>query len=910
MSENSDPEDLSGSSSSEDSPDCDSDCNVDSLNAPQIESLESVEPNYSDSDRDTFPDCFGTDVKIQPLKIMKININCFRDITTSKSDNLQQVKSMINMMVRNKSLSADDVNEPPKKNPRLATADNVMPSSAAVKSFWDNVYRKELHLKPGIEAEFTDAGIPFRLKCFLFQKSGNTALTKTFMKLVAPKSKEILRTKEQTINSYLVFFYRIIQDKPEVFVLFVGFARKLVLKFAEKDFTGKVERRLLQFPFHQVEYRRESGPVYKRTDVARQGQNILFDVWDFLDNIVGNRTRQLRDDSSLYAEGLLAFLSDAGEPLPIKVDVKEKSLIIRRSLTLAQIGSTLIHFSKISSGHETYKYNISRKEELDTPEFKMHDYLSKVTSRRLRKDLNRGLYKMMERCMLEHKKTFIYLTHKHFTWDKAEQITLHVRKPDKKRRSKVKEWDSPPSLDEVLDCIKTTCGSRSFDPEWLSDVQLKFDGKLYPLKDFIFTRHDFGEVGSYIYYFGTWLEMTADYLYLMERYFTQLLSDKLEEKAESIPLLPWKVVQGDKSGIKSSARQYKLPPFDFQDEQRSWSRHFKTFNGLYSFKDVENVMVGSNLVQKDSAGKILTNNDLIINDNICSEEPCSVAARLYLLHECRLTEEDYNASHALFNRILRNEPVKMITCDRIEPHGIELCDILIWKGNTTYLVHVKSGFTGSAIREVCSQIRNSADHIYREQTSTKGTGMIGAFWNSLTSDSQNGYHKEAACEILKKMGYDQFKDLFQSKRDIIFVLACRDDRKRDFKEDIDTPFRRNFMVNMEEEIAENLHIDDRTEVITKLKEEKYLNEKGNLTNKFILDGKDNKTKFIEHIKDWDVIGNQKNAQALFDILMSGLSRSKSTIAKMEIIRLCRDFERYSVREKQFQLKITSIAKQF
>ena len=923
MNENNDSDNPSGSSSSDDSSECDSDCHVDSMNAPQIESLESVDPNYSDSDEDTLPDCFGTDVKLKPLQIMKIDIDRFWDNTTSKSDNLQQVKSMINTMVRKRPLSVDDVNEPPKKKRRLANANKKFPSSAEVERHnLENVYRKELRLKPKIEREFTDAGIPFHLKCFLLQKQGNTALTKTIINLVAQQSKEILRRKEQIVNSYLIFFYRNIQYrnkrsrkvffKPEVFVLSVGFARTLVLKFAEKSFTEKVERRILQFPFHKVEYRKESGPVYKRTDVARPGQSILFDVWDFLDKIVGNRKRQLRDNSSLYSEGLNAFCSDTGESLPIKVDVKEKSLKINRSLTLAQMGSTLTHFSKISLGQQTFEYNTSlsgRKEELDTPEFEMHDFHSKVTNRRLRKDLNERLYKIMERSMTGHENTFIYLTHKDIAWTNAEKIFLYAHKLNNERRSKVKEWFNPPSLDEVLGCLNKTCEPGTFDPEWLNDVQLKFNGKSKPLKDFIFTRIDFRKVGSYIYYFGTWLKTTTHYLSLIEKDFTKLLSENLMD-ADEIPLLPWKVVQGDKSGVRNGTRQYKIPPFDFQDTKRWWRRHFQAYacNNHESFEDLEKVMFKRKLVRLNNTEK--TDTDLIIKETIIEHSVCTVATRLYVLHEGRLTEEDYNASHALFNILLSHKTgnkITMITCDRKEPHGIEICDILVWEGNTTYLVHVKSGFTGSAIREVCSQIRNSADHIYREQISTKGTGMVDAFWETLTSDTQKGYHKVAAREILQNMGYGKFKELFHSKRDIVFVLACRDDRKSDFKEDT---VRRNFMVNMEEEITDNLPIDDPEEVITKLMEEMYLTENGNLTNKFILDGKDNKTKFIKSVKQWDEIGNQKNADTLFDILVSGLSKSKSTIAKMEIIRLCQDFKKYCVGKKQFQLKITSIDKQY
>ena len=168
---------------------------------------------------------------------------------------------------------------------------------------------------------------------------------------------------------------------------------------------------------------------------------------------------------------------------------------------------------------------INPQKEIDTSEFKWLDFHSKVTNRRLRNDLDKELYKLMERSMTGCNKTFIYLTNNDIKWKKAERIILYARKPNNKRRSNAKEWPQPPTLDEVLKCLNETCGSCEIDSELLDDVQIMFDGKSKLLKDFIFTRFDFGEIGTYIYYYGTWLEMTADYLYLTETDFTQLLPD-------------------------------------------------------------------------------------------------------------------------------------------------------------------------------------------------------------------------------------------------------------------------------------------------------------------------------------------------------------------------------------------------
>ena len=319
----------------------------------------------------------------------------------------------------------------------------------------------------------------------------------------------------------------------------------------------------------------------------------------------------------------------------------------------------------------------------------------------------------MERSMTGCYKTFIYLTNNDIKWNKAERIILYAQKPNNKRQSNAKEWPQPPTLDEVLKCLNETCGSCEIDSELLDDVQIMFDGKSKPLKDFIFIRFDFGEIGTYIYYYGTWLEMTADYLYPIETDFTQLLSDNFMKAKQQMTSHwchgKWFRVIRQKSGTVIEYTKYQT-----SISGKQWKEHFESICKDKHFKNID--MEGS--VKLNDDGNIKAGSKLIIRQRAGNLKVCNAAVQLHLLHQCRLTEADFNASHALLNKLLYGTEVSMIICDRKEPHGIELSDILIWKDNTTYFVHVKSGFTGSAIREVCSQIRNSTDHIYWEQYST------------------------------------------------------------------------------------------------------------------------------------------------------------------------------------------------
>ncbi|XP_060593660.1 uncharacterized protein LOC132748128 isoform X2 [Ruditapes philippinarum] len=289
---------------------------------------------------------------------------------------------------------------------------------------------------------------------------------------------------------------------------------------------------------------------------------------------------------------------------------------------------------------------------------------------------------------------------------------------------------------------------------------------------------------------------------------------------------------------------------------------------------------------------------------------CKKAASLYKLLECRLEEDSYNSAHTLLNMILPDSSdTKIITCDKKLVNGIELCDIMIFDKSAIYLVHVKAKFNGESIRAVCSQIRNAADYIYREITLGRSTGIFDQYWKELTkAAAKPTTHGNEVKSVLENMTKKTFKEYFKEGRDIIFVLACRDTRKNaEFIEFGDNSGL--LKVPLAEEIQKKIK-ENTSEVISKLTKEKFLTEDGHLTNKFILKGKNTKEAFIEKIKQWKCIKNKKTARNVSKVLMSGLSKSKSTIAKMDIIRLLKDFERYNVDDRKLQLKLLSIKKDF
>jgi hypothetical protein len=455
--------------------------------------------------------------------------------------------------------------------------------------------------------------------------------------------------------------------------------------------------------------------------LARPGHEITFTTWDFLGILVKNRTRQIRENSSLYSSEIDAFVTQTGKHIPTKFQVGKNKLKIQRKLKLSQLGRLLDHFSKIDSNKNTYLINDKiEEEEKDNPLFQMYDFVSRVTEKELRENLDKKLNNTLQDSM-DGKNSNIYLMHKKKSkWSKADEFSLRyldesASGPKKKHYKTIKKWNAFPKLDDVMRALKVEYAPK-FQPEWLDNVIIEFGNTKAALKECIFSRFIVGGIGTYIYNHGEWIEMTAEYLYCIETEFVEMLKPHLLKPSDLPMLLPWK---HRKINTKRKTKEKKIER-KFDDKIRTmkskWKDHYlkvcKRVNFEKSLKKL----------RKLSEGKA---------DPICDFQklkemrPETKAAHLYRFLESELTEDGYNSLHTLLNMILQDSSdTKVITCDETLSNGIELCDIMIFDKIATYLVHVKAHFNGKSIRAVCSQIKNAADFIYREITLGKGTGII------------------------------------------------------------------------------------------------------------------------------------------------------------------------------------------
>lgn len=136
---------------------------------------------------------------------------------------------------------------------------------------------------------------------------------------------------------------------------------------------------------------------------------------------------------------------------------------------------------------------------------------------------------------------------------------------------------------------------------------------------------------------------------------------------------------------------------------------------------------------------------------------------------------------------------KTIVLDTITPEGVEVCDVLKYNDNTTYLFHIKKGFNGS-MRDLCSQVFTSANRVAQDKVDD---------FNYL----KEIYKRMEASTTYKGQIADEetFLNLFSNNK-LIFVLAVSDQATttRDIK-DI-SKFKSNIAKFSLRELIEKMNI--------------------------------------------------------------------------------------------------------
>lgn len=130
----------------------------------------------------------------------------------------------------------------------------------------------------------------------------------------------------------------------------------------------------------------------------------------------------------------------------------------------------------------------------------------------------------------------------------------------------------------------------------------------------------------------------------------------------------------------------------------------------------------------------------------------------------RLQNQSYNDQYVL-HKIIPNSPHPKI----------EICDILQFDDEVTYLCHLKPKFQGE-MRTLAAQIIHATKILidYHESGDDK---IIKAYFNKVLNYSGSDEYKLKAKKNFESGSYDQFKSLFSRERKIVFVaVICNENR--------------------------------------------------------------------------------------------------------------------------------------
>ncbi|XP_060593659.1 uncharacterized protein LOC132748128 isoform X1 [Ruditapes philippinarum] len=525
------------------------------------------------------------DKTLDYINIIKINTSGFKkNEHIQNQDDLENAEGIIDEITNGrKRKSSFKTNAP---NSKIARTDpNLSIPSETVKATQGHGYKfKQLFLQSQVMDMLKQKRVNFEVHLYLVENHISSKFSKAFSEIVTKECKQKLRQDKEVTKSYMLFFYRNVKKgkffTPEIYALSTGFAWRVVKPFAEMNFAKHVERRVLSFPCTKFHYDLIDGHISSISKLARPGREITFTTWDFLGILVKNRTRQIRDNSSLYSSKIDAFVTKTGKHIPTKFQVGKNKLKIQRKLKLSQLGRLLEHFSKIISNEKpTYLINDKKEEEKDNPLFQMYDFVSQVTKKGVRENLNKKLNKTLQDSM-DGKNSTIYLMHKKKSvWSKADEFSLRCLDKSasgskKKHYKTIKKWNVFPKLDDVMRALKKEYTPK-FQPEWLDNVIIEFRNIKAALKECIFRRFIVGGIGTYIYNHGEWIEMKAEYLYCIERDFVEILKHHCQS---DLPLLlPWKHLckKGEKKKDKKKDEQkFQLQQFKTETMVPKWKSHY------------------------------------------------------------------------------------------------------------------------------------------------------------------------------------------------------------------------------------------------------------------------------------------------------------------------------------------------
>lgn len=260
------------------------------------------------------------------------------------------------------------------------------------------------------------------------------------------------------------------------------------------------------------------------------------------------------------------------------------------------------------------------------------------------------------------------------------------------------------------------------------------------------------------------------------------------------------------------------------------------------------------------------------------------------------SEEEYNRSYLQksFNeetQLFNLNPLRLVL-DQVCPQGVELADVifhdLIHDPSRTFLCVIKEEF-GQDTRVACSQAITAAKMLKSALSLHQVNNYLEQLWErgiNPGSKAKNKIFRDRLQMLLNQIGKEHFLQLFSKK--IVFVYAFLK-KGKSLKEDQEHATR--------VEIKDfNSFGEDSRKIYDALKQQGFLDSLGRLSGKFYGSSAERFKNEMAQIKECKL-------DEVYKILLKFKSISKSTLAKLELLKAAKEIESLG-----FEFKVSEIEK--
>ncbi|XP_046568097.1 uncharacterized protein LOC124276510 [Haliotis rubra] len=664
---------------------------------------------------------------------------------------------------------------------------------------------EELFLNESVTVRLQEHESGFHVKLFECTTPIQCQMSHAIESIIEPRQ---LQHVNQRI-SYMIFFYRD-RDGPEIFAAVSGMAYLHVHQRSCPEFPRKIARRLLEPTTIQLDTRNVTGDTSQVTKRYIPERGGTINIWDVIDVVVHKYTANLKEQASI-----LKFCNTWKNKRP-SIAIKKLSIeVMTRFPNIFDMQEIISHFATIDRNEPTYQFGSSQRkdEEKDDETFAMFDLMQEEHNKETIKRLQENLYIRINRYLKNKSEECIQLSCDDLDlWLKASEYRLFL--DTKSKRSPIKTWkESPPKFRDVLRALRNNIPLNEVSGKMLhSRVKMSLhnaDEALCPKKPITsFIQSNFASSPSKPYYFwcGKWLKIQVEYFQMLDESFNSVIKEQTITSAGLMPL-PWVHSQAGKASVKLTTKRFSL------DSLHEFLTDFlPSKEVVLDLQETKKLLRSEGEVKEVKGGIVCSYQP---RDNEHDEDPLKSCVQLFLRMNTPLTEGMYNDTYILLDKIIRMtvKPLQtgFLVGDRMLMKNIEMFDTIMYNQTHTYIIHVKEGFDNNT-RVVASQIRNSADILFRALTSHMTKTVLDEMWDRFTREKtkESGIksqytlgelakNQRAMKSKLEEMKKEGFMRLFK-EREIVYVLAARDkseDRTMETADALMTQVRSEFPMTCE-----------------------------------------------------------------------------------------------------------------